>query len=110
MKPPFLRTITLIPLRRPKGKVQVQLGPKEDPTDPYKDRAAWLLEGLNASYSHRAGYALSPARAEAFVRLYNGGWSASRRFLESDKTPVTFSPRCYIDKPHSLKEALSQCP
>lgn len=107
MKPPFLRTITLIPLRRPKGKVQVQLGPKEDPTDYFKDRAAWLLEGLNATYSHRAGYCLSPTRAETFVKLYNGGWGAPMR-LFADSPKATFSLN---DGPElTLKEALAQCP
>jgi hypothetical protein len=101
---PFCRTVTLVPLHRPKNKVAIQLGPKEDTTDCFKDRAAWLLEGLNASYSHRSGYTLSPARAAIFVQLYQAGYSASWRLFVSSQ-PVTFSLGDGLEL--TLKEALS---
>jgi hypothetical protein len=103
-----MRTVTLIPLRRPKGKVQIQLGPKADPSNIWKDRADWLLVALGARWSHRHGYTLSPARAEAFVKLYTHGWSADRRILASHKTLTSYTRR---DLPgeHSLKEALALC-
>ena len=56
-----------------------------------KTRAHWLLEGLNAYHSHRAGYCLTPKKAEVFTTLYNGGWQASLRIASWDKSPVTFS-------------------
>jgi len=104
----FIRSITLVPLRRPRNKVQIILGPKEDPADCFKDRAAWLLEGLNAYHSHRHGYCLSPQRAEAFQRLYNAGFHASRRLFIKSKTPITFYQQNGPEL--SLKEALAQCP
>lgn len=99
------RTITLVPVRRPAGKVQVNLSPKE-PGEMFKDRADWLLEGLNASYSRRMGYCLSPRRAEMFVKLYEAGFWASRRLLASSG-PATFS---LAQGPEmTLKEALAAC-
>ncbi len=103
----FTRSITLVPLRRPRNKVQIVLGPKEDPEDCFKDRAAWLLEGLNATHSHRHGYCLSPQRAEAFQRLYNAGFHASHRLLFKSG-PAKFHQ--HNGPQLTLKEALAQCP
>lgn len=99
-----LREFEIVPVRRPKGKVAVRLAPKTD-GDMFKDRAVWLLEALGAYYSHRAGFCLSPQRAEVFSKLYRAGWSASWRLMASDKEPCTFSPPDGETK-HTLKEAL----
>lgn len=96
------QTFTLIPVRRPAGMVKVQLSKVDN--GGMKTRAHWLLEGLNAYRSHRAGYCLTPRKANVFAILYNGGWSARRRIGAWDKSPVTFSRG--DDKEMSLKDAL----
>lgn len=94
--------------------VQIRLGAKRDPDDVFKGRAEWLLEALGAYRSHRAGYCLSPKRADIFVKLYKNGWHASRRlmtywkYMEKDRTPYTFT-RHGIDGNLPLKKALELC-
>ena len=84
-----IREFTIIPIRRPAGKVKIQFDPK-DKDDIFKDRAVWLLEALGAYYSHRAGYCLSPKRAEIFEKLYRGGWDVSRKIAAWDKKKYEF--------------------
>lgn len=98
------QTFTLIPVSRPAGMVKVQLSKADN--GGMKTRAHWLLEGLNAYRSHRAGYCLNPKKAEAFATLYNGGWHARRRIAAYDKKPATFS-RLDGEKDVTLKEALA---
>ena len=96
------QTFELIPVRRPAGMVRVQLSKADN--GGMKTRAHWLLEGLNAYRSHRAGYCLTPKKAEVFTTLYKAGWQACRRIAAWDKRPVTFSRG--DEKEVSLKEAL----
>jgi len=96
------QTFTLIPVRRPAGMVKVQLSKADN--GGMKTRAHWLLEGLNAYQSHRAGYCLTPKKAEAFTTLYAGGWHARRRIAAWDKSPATFNRG--EDKDKTLREAL----
>lgn len=47
-------------------------------SDGYKTRACRLLaDGLNATYSHRRGYTVSPTKMAKFLKLYHLGWDAS---------------------------------
>lgn len=103
------RTVTLIPLTRPKNRVQVQLGPKADPTDEWKDRAAWLLEALGATWSHRHGYTLAPSKAAAFVRLYGAGWrSETGIHWRGEKRPIALFSQPGDETKYTLKAALSK--
>lgn len=86
------REFTLVPLRHPAGRVKMQLAPKADAGDIFKDRAGWLLDALGARYTHRTGSHLSPARAEAFNLLYRAGFHGMRRLTASDKRTPTYSP------------------
>lgn len=94
-------------MRRPKGKVQIRLGAKWDTGDMFKDRAAWLLESLNAYYSHCSGYCLSPARADILIRLYQSGFDPSRKYFGKNKEAYTYS-RGELEG-LTLKQALALC-
>ncbi len=100
------QTFTIMPVKRPAGMIKVQLSKVGN--GGMKTRAHWLLEGLNAYCSHRAGYCLTPKKAEAFAILFKGGWHARRRVAAWDKGPVTFSREDV--KNVSLKEALRLTP
>jgi hypothetical protein len=45
--------------------------------DGWKSRAARLCEALNAYYSHRLQYVLSPGKFAKFEELYAAGWDAN---------------------------------
>lgn len=100
-----MREFTLVPVRRPKNMVSVRLAPKTD-GNIFKCQATWILEALGAYYSHRAGYCLSPKKAEYFTKLHTNGWSASFKLLVVDKRPHTFSPKD-SDEKYTLKEAIN---
>jgi len=63
----------------------------EDSRDGFKGRETWLLEGLNASYSHRRGYVIPTSKLPVLEWLLANGWEASRRYFPSCP-PVTFAP------------------
>jgi len=63
----------------------------EDSRDGFKGRETWLLEGLNASYSHRRGYVISASKLPVLEWLLANGWHASRRLMTRD-VPATFAP------------------
>lgn len=71
-----MRSVTLIPLTRPKGRVRIQLGER---IGVWENRANRLIDALGGVYTSK-GYHLSKKRAELFVKLYGNGWGVRKSF------------------------------
>ena len=71
------RGFTVQPARYAKGKMLVRV---TDSHDGLKGRSSYLLDALNARYTHREhGYILSPGAVEKLIALYDAGFDARLR-------------------------------
>lgn len=69
-------TFRCSPARYAKGKMSIQIQKDERNATGFKGAADRLLDVLNARYSRRSGYMLSPSRAVQWRDLFITGWDA----------------------------------
>ena len=73
------RGFTVQPARYAKDKMLIRV---TNSRDGLKGRSSYLLDALNARYTHREhGYILSPAAVEKLIALYDAGYDARLRLF-----------------------------
>jgi hypothetical protein len=98
---------SLAPARYARGKIVLRCEAMKP--NGYKTEGHWLAEALGGRWTHRDdGHQLAPNRAQAWLRLFLGGYEASRKYFGRDRRPYTFN--LPGGEPLTLAQALAKCP
>lgn len=96
-----VRGFTVGPARYAKGKMLVRV---TDNCDGLKGRSSYLLNALNARYTHREhGYILSPGAVEKLIALYDAGFDARVRMFHASPVRLHKGDGPDMSLPDALK-------
>lgn len=95
------RGFTVQTARYAKGKMLVCV---TDSRDGLKGRSSYLLDALNARYTHREhGYILSPGAVEKLIALYDAGFDARVRVFRDSSVRLHKGNGRDMSLPDALK-------